>query len=287
MSDSDDPHLGIFSTRRLRDLGHSTGVVRRMIADQRLIRIRPGWFHVPSAHPDAVDAVRIGGILTATSGSRHHGLWTFDDQKLHVLVSRSASRIDVGSPSLPTVRPVCVHWAKGTISRTTPVAEPLQFLVDSTHCQPRVTAVAMADSALNKHCVSQEDLRVRLPRLAHWCDPSCQSGTETKVRLGMLARGVKVRSQFAIIGVGRVDLLVGDRLVIECDSAEFHDGYHSIRDYERDQELIRRGYVVLRLEYRHVIDDWERIEAIILEIVRARRHMWRTGVRARGTVFSL
>ena len=126
-----------------------------------------------------------------------------------------------------------------------------------------------------------------IPRIAGWCDAASQSGTETIARVGLRSRGIGVRSQVWIEGVGHVDLLVGDRLVVECDSAEFHDGYRSPNDYLRTQELIRRGYIVLRLTYRDVVHDWPRAEALILEIVRARRHEWRAASGARGTVLGL
>lgn len=286
MTSPSDASLGIHSYRGLAALGHTRHAIGNAVDTGALTRIRPGWFAAPDAHPDAIDAVRVGGILTATSGSRPRGLWTFDDDKLHVLVARNASRLGLEAVS-KAGRPVCVHWAKSAIDREVLVAPPLQLLVDSARCQPRITTVAMADSALNKRLITVEELETALPRLARWCDPAAQSGTESTVRSGLTSLGVRVRIQVRIAGVGRVDVVVGDRLVIECDSAEFHDGYQSSKDYERDQELMRRGYLVLRLTYRDVVYDWDRVEALVLEIVRARRHLWRTGSDACGTVRGL
>ena len=106
-------------------------------------------------------------------------------------------------------------------------------------------------------------------------------------RVRLAARRIRVRPQVRIPSVGFVDLLVGDRLVIECDSAKFHDGYTADRDYDRDRELIRQGYIVLRLKYRHVMYEWDTIERLILEIVRARRHLWRHGGAVAGKVIAL
>src|SRR6185437_905658 len=132
MSASDDRHLGIYSTGRLQSLGMTRHAVRVAVSEARLARIRPGWFHDEYAHRDAVDAVRVGGILTATSCSPHHGMWTLGDGLLHVLVPRNASRLPDRSNA---TRRVCVHWAKTSISRWIPVADPLQAVVDSAHCQ--------------------------------------------------------------------------------------------------------------------------------------------------------
>ena len=147
-------------------------------------------------------------------------------------------------------------------------------------------AVAMADSALNKHLFELQDLRTISARIAEWADPASQSGTESRCRILLRRKGVRARTQVWIDGVGFVDLVVGQRLVIECDSATFHDGYQSTRDYDRDMALVAQGYIVLRLKYSHVMFEWDRVEALILSIVRARRHLWRAGGAA-GTVYSL
>ena len=273
-----DPYLGIYSLRRLERLGLSARHIRRAVDDGRLIRVRHGWYRAADADLNAVTAVRVGGILTATSGGQHLGLWALADERIHVVVPPNASRLRLGPAEVAPGLPIGLHWAKVAISREVPVAEPLQLLIDSWHCQPRATAVALADSALNQGMVRLEVLEAAVPRLAAWCDPASQSGTESIVRIGLRRRGVKARSQVRIEGVGYVDLLVGQRLVIECDSAAFHQDYQSERDYERDQELLRRGYLVLRLKYRHVVHEWDRIEALVLEIVRSRRHRWRSGV---------
>lgn len=207
-----------------------------------------------------------------------------EDQRFHVLVARNASRLHLDRVRSRTV---CLHWAKGPIGRHVPVADPLQILADSTHCQPRLTAVVLADSALSLGLVTSREVQAALPALARWCDPCSGSGTETIVRFRLRQLGIKVRTQVHFGGVGAVDLLVGDRLVIECDSAAYHEGYESVRDYERDQELLRNGYLVLRLKYRHVVHEWSRVEALILEIVRARRHRWRTGAGAAGSALAL
>ncbi|MGN6160902.1 MAG: DUF559 domain-containing protein [Marmoricola sp.] len=283
---SADPYLGIYSLARLEALGLSRRSVSRALDEGRLIRIRRGWFHEPDAAHEAVAAVRVGGVLTATSAAVHHGLWTAGDNQIHVLVSRNTSRLRLESSQIES-RAVCLHWARGRVGGEVPLADPLQIVVDANHCQPRTTTVALADSALNQQLLSLDALEVALPRVAPWCDPSSQSGTESIVRVRLRSRGVALRSQVPISGVGYVDLVVGERLVIECDSAAFHDGYHSQRDYERDQELLRQGYLVLRLKYRHVMYDWARIEGLILGVVRARRHRWRAGSNASGSFLAL
>jgi len=84
-----------------------------------------------------------------------------------------------------------------------------------------------------------------------------------------------------IPGVGRVDFLIGERLVVEADGYEWHASREAFeRDRERDRELVRRGYVVVRASYRQVLDDLDAVILAILDVVRRRDHHWRAVHRA-------
>lgn len=105
------------------------------------------------------------------------------------------------------------------------------------------------------------------------CD-FAESGTETLVRLKLRAGGIRVRPQMVIGGVGRVDLLIGARLVIEVDSREHHtsaDAYES--DRARDRKLTAMGYLVVRLSYRQVLHEWAEIEPDLLALIRRDAHV--------------
>jgi len=92
------------------------------------------------------------------------------------------------------------------------------------------------------------------------------------VRLRLRSAGIRTRSQVEIPGVGRVDHLVGNRLVIECDSVLHHlNKYQS--DRTRDRELAGRGYLVLRLTYEDVVYGWDRVMSDIQSIIRRGDHL--------------
>ncbi|WP_081416298.1 endonuclease domain-containing protein [Gryllotalpicola ginsengisoli] len=246
----------------------------RGVACRRLLRVRNGWYSLPGADPAAVAAVRVGGVRTSTSATRAGGLWTWDDGKLHVAVPLHASRL-----RLPRAASLCVHWCAELVTGAN--ALPLAVvLLHVAMCQLFENAVAVIDSALNKRLISMRSLETafagapeRCRRLLAWCDAASQSGTESLVRVRLRRLGIAVRTQVPIPGVGFVDLLVGNRLVIECDSREFHDKADSYaKDRERDLELIRQGYLPLRLTYGQILFRWHEVEPVILEIVRADRH---------------
>ncbi|WP_374947801.1 endonuclease domain-containing protein [Agreia sp.] len=140
--------------------------------------------------------------------------------------------------------------------------------------------IASVDSALNLGLTTMDRLTA-LPLSAEYrafldlVDPAAQSGLETKARLGFRRRGIRCRSQIFIAGVGSVDLLIGDRLVIECDGITWHSSAKAHdEDCRRDLELHRLGYIVIRVTYRQVMFDWARIDEVVRGYVSRREHRW-------------
>ncbi|MGX5682511.1 endonuclease domain-containing protein [Schumannella luteola] len=86
---------------------------------------------------------------------------------------------------------------------------------------------------------------------------------------------VSVQTQVVIAGVGRVDVLIGDRLVLELDGYGFHATGESFEsDRRRDLELARLDYRVIRLSYRQVMYSWEEAESVLLALIRRGEHRW-------------
>ncbi|MEO7895849.1 MAG: DUF559 domain-containing protein [Pseudolysinimonas sp.] len=142
--------------------------------------------------------------------------------------------------------------------------------------------VIAADSLLNLRLVTQGEIdsvlrgSARGLRILGRIDGSAESGTETLVRLRLRTRGIAHRSQVSIAGVGRVDFVVGDRLVIEVDGRAWHDEESQFEnDRARDARLVSMGFVVMRFSYRRVMHDLGEIEREILAIVRAGEHLRR------------
>ncbi|UTT62057.1 DUF559 domain-containing protein [Microcella humidisoli] len=72
----------------------------------------------------------------------------------------------------------------------------------------------------------------------------------------------------------RADLLVGDRLLIECDSEAHHAEPANRRaDLRRDESLMALGFIVLRPDYRQVFDDPAGIVATVAAIVARGDHL--------------
>ena len=100
-----------------------------------------------------------------------------------------------------------------------------------------------------------------------------ESGSETRVRRYLERKGVTVKAQVRIDSIGRVDLVVGNSLIIECDSMAHHgsvEGYH--RDRERDANALQLGYRVLRLTWEQIWLRWDETKQLLDQLTSSRFH---------------
>jgi very-short-patch-repair endonuclease len=283
-------HGGALSLPQLDAAGMRREDVAAAAAAEVITRIRRGWFAVPDAHRDVVRAVRVGGAATGASVARMHGLWMHDDQLLHVRVPRTASRLRSPEAASGGVRldrqrhAVCVHYRSAPPIRSARDPLPLA-LAEMLVCATPEAVIAAIDSALARRALSLAGLaelrELALPSRRTILDgvsEGSESGIETRVRLFLRAHTIRHRAQVHIGAVGRVDLLVGDRLVIEVDGSEYHTGIEFESDRRRDFLLAMRGYLVIRLSYRMVMDHWDATSRGILVLIARGEHRW--GYRA-------
>lgn len=264
--------IGIYTTKYLKTHGITPRKQRVLLKKGSLDRIRQGWYATNDAYPEAVRAVRVGGQLGCISGCKFYGLWIPPgvDEKLHVLRKNT-----VRSAEENTLQ---VHYLGGSLRE--PVAELETCLLDACRFHDVETGMILLESAINLEFLDLTQARNLVEKLPvakresfrYLCDRA-ESGSETRVRLFLQKQRVKVSPQKYICGIGRVDLLVGNRLIIECDSRAHHtqdENYH--RDRERDMIAQMLGYQVIRLSYRHIWFDWDRTQAFLHRIIRSRQH---------------
>jgi len=83
-----------------------------------------------------------------------------------------------------------------------------------------------------------------------------------------------LRRQVAVPGVGKVDFLIGERLVVEIDSRTFHDTPEGrVIDRRRDLVLSVAGYRCLRFGYEQVVDTMGRVIAAVRAAVSRGDHL--------------
>lgn len=267
--------FGVMQTAALLRTGWSRARIDRAVRAGRLHPLRRGWFAAPDADQDAVRAVRAGGALSCISALVKHDVWVPEHHELHVRPARSGSVRH--SPGLRTCFGLRSEHAPTTAVDSVPVA-----LASALRCQSFENCVVLIDSVLNKELMTVDDVATVVRRLhgnnrrlLKACNPLAQSGTETMARLRLLAQGYQVEVQVPIAGVGWVDLMIGDRLVIEIDSVKHHTSLENYRkDRARDRRLKALGYRVLRLTYQDVVHGWAEVEQDIAAMVARNEHRW-------------
>jgi very-short-patch-repair endonuclease len=259
-----------WTTAELRHRGDTPAGIRHLVDAGRLIPIRQGLWAEPTAPVELVRVARIGGAATATTGAMALGLWTPDDDRLHVAVPAGATRLrDPDDPArlLRTDDAVCLHWTNRMPSpRALPDRiAPLPLLLEhAVRCLRPELAVAVIDSALHERRMRSSDLAAlteALPRhlrpLVRATDGRADSGLESIVRFLLRRSGYDVVVHPQLPRIGEVDLLVEGRLIVETDGKRFHGSEKAFaEDRRRDRAAALTGYRVLRFTYRQILTEW-------------------------------
>ncbi|WP_234996426.1 endonuclease domain-containing protein [Demequina sp. NBRC 110054] len=144
----------------------------------------------------------------------------------------------------------------------------------ASHCLPPTAHVVATDAALNKGLVRLTEIeaftltsRARHRALLRDLDGHAESPLETLTRLALRAAGLRTASQVHVTGVGRVDLLVEGRVIVELDGMAYHSDRRAfVEDRRRDRVTQLGNRTVLRYTYEDVM---LRMELIIAEVSHA------------------
>ena len=264
---------GIFSHRQLATNGWTKYAINAALNSGRLKRVTRGWYATASADLNVIRSLTHHGRLGCLSGCRFYGLWTPPTQALHVVY---------GSNQHP-------KHGKGILFHYTNHAKPcapiwslLDCLDQVLHRHSTEEALIVLESAVNLGLITITDARRICYARPTYGKPAlrylnrAESGSETRVRLFFQQRKVKVTPQVEIPGLGRVDMVVGDRLIIECDSQTYHSS-PAQQERDRARDLIARdlGYDTIRLSYHQIWTTWETTQQSLLRELRRRRHLTR------------
>lgn len=259
---------GIATAAELADRG-LPGSSLRAAAGSTITRIRAGVYALPDCDPEVLAAARIGGRLAGAAAARHHGIWAPPARRLVVEVP--PGRHVEQSVDARVLRPRRHHGRRYGVA---PLPEALRQVL---YTEPVPFAVAILDSALRRSPTTKLDLEFlcrglpeRRRSLLTLVDERAESGTESVVRVALRLAGIDAVPQVRVplTDFDRLDLLVGDRLVIECDSREFHSTPEQLdRDNARDLLLIAMGFVVVRVRYRHAMHRLDDVIAAIRRLV--------------------
>lgn len=261
---------GVAATHELYRAGATRETLRLAVRAGEIRRIRHGWYIDPETPSAVADALRVGGRVTCATLLHLDGLWmrTAPDA-LHVTVPPNACRLrDPGDYRRRlSEASVVVHWSDARDHGSRLRASLPSALLEFAACVGVEDAFVAAECAVARGILDAQEWSARCraaPAAVRFALAAVGglsgSGTESIFVFRMRRLGIRVRQQVQI-GRDRVDVVIGDRLVVELDSREFHERE---RDYERDARLGVRGYRVLRFSYRQVVFDWSAVENAVL-----------------------
>ena len=270
---------GLAATHELRTRGHTRAELAGAVRSD-VVRVRKGWYAPREVHPRLLAAARVGGIATCATGLELHGIWVVRDPAVHVRVPANAARLRSPQPAGGRLRRgVVVHWLdersrdeRVRALMSTPISrllrDPLECLEDGLHCMAPELVAASADSLLRADPslkrVWPSFVRAapeRFRSALQLVDGVCESGIETVFWVRTRALTVPIRRQVEL-GIGRVDFLIGDRLVVEVDGEEFHRDFEG--DRARDAAFSALGYRTLRFSYTQVLEHWNGVLAAVV-----------------------
>ncbi len=245
--------------------------IDKAIRDGRLLKLRHGWYATPDADPETARAVSAGGVLSCASALAKFGVWTPPTDRTHLR----------GNDAVARLHPTWCRRAGRQPAEAGAVDDLTTSLQHAAKCLPSEDFVVVCDSVLNKRLVSPIELATlftaasrRLHETLDRCDGRAESGTESMVRLRIARPNLRIRPQVNIVGVGRVDLLVGESLIIEVDGYAYHADPDTFEnDRLRDLRAHALGYNVVRLTFQQVVYQWRLIEPLLMELIRRRVHL--------------
>ncbi len=244
-----------------------------------LLRPRRGIYALAGTGTGVLDALRRRGRLACLSAARQYGLWSLDNPPTQEhfwfdpLHSIDLARMRAG-------RSGDAHHRDERIGEPDLLSVSVPHcLIQLAWCQGEEAFFVSLESALRQGLISRarlSSLRGRLPRSFEWlldfARSDADSGLESLLRLRLHRLGISVATQVQIPGVGRVDFVIGDCLIVEADGELNHAGAKRHKDLERDAHAMIQGYVTLRFDYAQIVHEWPLVEAAILAALARRLH---------------
>lgn len=273
---------GAAKTCELLAAGATPAALRWALGVGRIRRPRKGWYVLPGTPRPALESVRVGGRATCVTALRSYGVWVTPEPGLpHVAVHRAATRLRSRvrrDKRQSLTRDAVVHWRETPTPRqaSARLTEPvLVALRDAVACLSPDDLFASAESVLALRLVTMdawcrwlETLRPAQRSVLSSAGTLSASGLES-IFCRRIRNVVGTVRQQVWCGADRVDVVIGDRLVVELDGHRFHDRR---ADYRRNARLIAAGFYILRFDYDQVLHEWDTVEAAVLVSLRRGDH---------------
>ncbi|MFF2029994.1 type IV toxin-antitoxin system AbiEi family antitoxin domain-containing protein [Arthrobacter sp. NPDC058192] len=263
---------GTATAADLRLAGLSRHRISAAVADGTIVRIRRGQYGLPLDPSAYRAACEVTGLLTCLSAAPDYALWTLmPAQSLHLSVGHRTP------PPGSIAHGRCRHPRHPWL----PVAGLADVLIHALHCLPELESLVMVQCAVGRGDISLDFLRGKLDgnrngRARAVLDlviPRADSLLEVLANTAFCRAGLHVRRHVEIPGVGEVDFLIEDFLVVETDGESHLAPQQVKKDRGRNNASVVAGYLVLRFGYDLVVHHPERMLAQVLAVL----ELWRGG----------
>jgi very-short-patch-repair endonuclease len=266
---------GVARTAQLRQAGFSKADFSRALQDGRLNLLRRGVYAVDKPDRAILAAVQANAKLTCVSAGRFYGLWQLrgpatpdEPGMLHLSCGNGVPKTQVVDHA------ACMHPAHPCL----PVAGLADVLLHALRCLPELEALVMVQSAVSQGSITVEFLKGKLPgnrngaarSVLDLVIPRADSLTEVLARVHFLRAGLMVRMHADVPGVGEVDCLIEECLVVELDGGSHLEPRQVKKDQRRNNAALKAGLLPLRYYYDDVVHHPERMVAQVRSVLHLR-----------------
>ncbi|MFS0717628.1 DUF559 domain-containing protein [Arthrobacter sp. 1P04PC] len=263
---------GMATTAALQRAGFTRHRLTAGVASGVVVRVRRGHYALPGNAGEYGAAREIRGLLTCLSAAPGYGLWT--------LVPAARRHVCVGHRLAP---PGVIQHGRILHPRhpTLPMVGLADVLLHALRCLPEREALVMIQCAVGRGDISLAFLRGRLTgnrnaRARSVLDliiPRADSLLEVLANAAFVRAGLYIRRHVEIPGVGEVDFLVEDLVIVETDGATHLEPFQVKKDRRRNNTAVVGGYLVLRFGYDDVVHHPERMVTQVIALI----DLWRRG----------
>jgi very-short-patch-repair endonuclease len=261
---------GVARASVLRAAGFTRTYLGKAVAAGTIVRIRRGVYSLPQEAGVFGLARRHNALVTCLSAAPTYRLWTLHEAAAVHLVP--GHRV---SPPGTLVHGRCLHAQHPWL----PVAGLADVLLHALRCLPELEALVMVQCAVQRGDVTLEFLRRKLPgnRNGHaraildHVIPRADSILEVLANFHFRRAGLHVRRHVELPGVGEVDFLIEDCLVVETDGGTHLEPRQVKKDRKRNNATVIGGRLGLRYGYDDVVNHPARMVAevqAVLELCR-------------------
>ncbi|WP_216387234.1 endonuclease domain-containing protein [Arcanobacterium phocae] len=245
---------------------------RTCLEAKKIIPVGHRWYATEPVAGQTKVACENGLLIGCLTAIKDYGGWVPYTKSTHYIANKYGPTLHLPNTIVHrcmTKSPLADHIPPAQAPNlVVPLADAIEQVLYHHDAE---TGLIVLDSLLNQRKITSyaadvmiSSVQSQKQRILKRYTADAQSGSETRVRNYLLSKKFLVATQVPIPGVGRVDLLVGQSLIIECDSTTFHSQPINVMcDRERDFQAKLRGYSVLRLSYEHVWHRWPETQHII------------------------